>query len=507
MIKEHQLGDIEKQSILFLNIRSLRNHHDQLCCLIEKFKTKPIAIGLGETWLTDYDPIDSFKIDGYLPLITENRETKKGGGLVFLYAMILQANSSPLKKRKKLENYSIKLTNTQNNFELIFHIMYRPPSTKNSNFLVLFDELLEQLEVGNKNMILCGDFNKNISGNNNQLKNYKNLLENLGLQVNNLEPTRVTATTSTCVDHMISNSQYENKTIESNISDHFPILTLLDEKGCPSVMDAQNKKITTWVRNQSFLKNNFVLIRYLFFLNHMLQKIEFHWSIDKKLQTITENFHVALDRFAPYKKINFSKKSWINKECRKQRQKKNQLFKQWINPSTENRDKYKTQRNVCDKTIRNAKSAFNDQKTTNIENLRKIFSILRNLWSKTRQDTYCKLTADDFNDFFSIIGEKLANNFGENLQIKSNRFEKTFVFNPVTINETSTAIKNLKNSKSVGHDGISNITLKQALSVKSQPLTEVFNQGYFEEHYPEALKVARVIPIHKNGSVHDPGNY
>ena len=102
-------------------------------------------------------------------------------------------------------------------------------------------------------MILCGDFKTNISGNNNQVKNYKNLLENFGLQCNNLEPTRVTATTSTCIDHMISNSQYENKTIESNISDHFPIFTLLDEKVCPSVMDAQNKKITTWVRIYTFL--------------------------------------------------------------------------------------------------------------------------------------------------------------------------------------------------------------------------------------------------------------
>ena len=159
----------------------------------------------------------------------------------------------------------------------------------------------------------------------------------------------------------------------------------------------------------------------------MLQKIE--WSIDKKLQTITESFHVALDRFAPYKKINFSKKSWINKERQKQRQKKNQFFKQWIKrPSTENRDKHKTQRNVCDKTIRNAKIDFYDQKTTNIGNSKNFFSILRNLWSKTRQNTYCKLTADDFNDFFSIIGEKLANNFGENLQINSNRFQKNICF-------------------------------------------------------------------------------
>ena len=50
MIDEHQLGDIEQQSKLFLNIRSLRYHHDQLCCLLEIFKSKPIAIGLCETW-------------------------------------------------------------------------------------------------------------------------------------------------------------------------------------------------------------------------------------------------------------------------------------------------------------------------------------------------------------------------------------------------------------------------------------------------------------------------
>ena len=150
MTKEHQSGDIEKQSKLFLNIRSLRNHHDQLCCLIEKFKTKPIAIGLCETWLTDNDPIDSYKIDGYLPLITENRETKKGGGLAFFIRDDFTGEQFAVKKEQKLKNLSIKLTNTQNNFELIFHIMYRPPSTKNSDFLVLFDELLEQLEVGLK---------------------------------------------------------------------------------------------------------------------------------------------------------------------------------------------------------------------------------------------------------------------------------------------------------------------------------------------------------------------
>ena len=83
--------------------------------------------------------------------------------------------------------------------------MFWPPSTKNSDFFVLFDDLLEQVPE------------------------------------------------STCIDHIISKFHYEKKTIESNIIDHFPISTLLDEKICPSDMDAQNKKIRTWVRNYTFL--------------------------------------------------------------------------------------------------------------------------------------------------------------------------------------------------------------------------------------------------------------
>ena len=90
------------------------------------------------------------KLTDIYHLSQEIEKLKKEVVWRFLYAMISQANSSPLKKEKNLENFSIKLTNAQNKFELTFHIMYRPPSTKNSDFLVVFDELLEQLEVGKK---------------------------------------------------------------------------------------------------------------------------------------------------------------------------------------------------------------------------------------------------------------------------------------------------------------------------------------------------------------------
>ena len=65
----------------------------------------------------------------------------------------------------------------------------------------------------------------------------------------------------------------------------------------------------------------------------------------------------------------------------------------------------------------------------------------------------------------------------------------------------------MKNGNSTCLDGISNKTVKQTLPVINQPLTELFNQCFDEGYYPSDLKVARVIPIYKDGSVHDAGNY
>ena len=186
------------------------------------------------------------------------------------------------------------------------------------------------------------------------------------------------------------------------------------------------------------------------------------WSIDKKLQYLTESFNVALDRFAPHKKTSYFKKTWINEHCQREIRKKNVLFNKWIkNPTIVNHENYKKQRNLCDKTIRNAKISFYDQRTIGLGNSKRLFSTLRNLWSKERDTKTCKISATRFNEYFSSVGENLAKKFEKNLHINSSRVQNTFVFGPITTTETSKAIKNLKKSKSVCHDGISNQTFKQ----------------------------------------------
>ena len=51
--------------ILFLNIQSLRNHHDELKVLVASLKWQPYVVALCKTWLSDSDPLELYNLDGY----------------------------------------------------------------------------------------------------------------------------------------------------------------------------------------------------------------------------------------------------------------------------------------------------------------------------------------------------------------------------------------------------------------------------------------------------------
>ena len=77
-MEKNELLKVKDAFLLFLNIRSLRCHHDQLNAFIEGFSTKPLVIALCETWLTDNDPTSLYKIIGFSNIVTHNRSGQKG---------------------------------------------------------------------------------------------------------------------------------------------------------------------------------------------------------------------------------------------------------------------------------------------------------------------------------------------------------------------------------------------------------------------------------------------
>ena len=120
--------------------------------------------------------------------------------------------------------------------------------------------------------------------------------------------------------------------------------------------------------------------------------------------------------------------------------------------------------------------------------------------------------ANEFNAFFTNIGQKLAANietpnnkaFHDYLQ---NPCNNQFQFHPV-LNDDIIEIKDkLKPKSSKGHDRMSSTLIKKIKKEISEPLTYIINQCIVQHIFPDKLKLAKILPIYKKDNENLLENY
>ena len=78
---------------------------------------------------------------------------------------------------------------------------------------------------------------------------------------------------------------------------------------------------------------------------------------------------------------------------------------------------------------------------------------------------------------------------------------------PVTISEILEATKLLQDMKTPDHNGISSNFLKKIIFNIAKPLHHILQQSFEKGIVPSQLKIAKVIPIFKNGDRCNMDNY
>ena len=68
-------------------------------------------------------------------------------------------------------------------------------------------------------------------------------------------------------------------------------------------------------------------------------------------------------------------------------------------------------------------------------------------------------------------------------------------------------VNGLKPKKSCGIDDFSNVLLKRLVNVIKSPLCTVINKSLLSGVFPDAMKIAKVIPLFKGGDIVVPDNY
>ena len=247
------------------------------------------------------------------------------------------------------------------------------------------------------------------------------------------------------------------------------------------------------------------------------------------MSELIKNSINVLDKHFPLVKLSRSKardKPFMTAALKVSIRHKNKLHHKYLTNKTHvNKLIWQKYRRNLTNVLQNAEKLYIHKMvqnhSSNSQEMWKFFgSILNNKNDKNLNITKLKVNdkivtnqveiTNEFNHFFSNIGKNLAD------RIKSENNPELFLRNPiansiflneVTITELQNEINDLNAKKSCGHDDLSAKFIKIISPLLTVPLCKVINQALATGVYPDLLKIAKVIPIHKKGERDNVNNY
>ena len=298
------------------------------------------------------------------------------------------------------------------------------------------------------------------------------------------KPTRITKSSSTLIDNILTNvctKEINSGIFYSDITDHLPIFSLThnilrnkhgEENSVPNIKHLNPKNIASL--NKELAKIDW---------NTIFSSNDVEFTYDTFLTRFKQSFDniCKVEVSANRKKKNIPRQPWITRSLLKCINKKNKLYKAFCSKRDKPSElKFKKYRNKLHATLRAArKQYFGDLLQMNKNNLVKVWSIINSLIGKKNKDAFPSFfmknnekinkdqhIANEFNEYFSNIAsialEKLnktpKNHFSSYLY---NSCETTLYFAPTNESEIINVVKSFKNSYSTGFDELSTSLLKK----------------------------------------------
>ena len=513
-------------SIFYMNSRSLSGHfydiQDYLATLNHSFS----IYGFTETWFREAPP--SYVHMNDYNLVHSSRSIRPGGG-----AAMFISNSMNFHIREDLmpsqDDFETVFVEVQRNKarNLIIGIVYRAPGTSSDTFNTAFDFCLDKVTREGKLCYIMGDFNLNLLNwtDHRPTDDFVNAVFAYGFRPLVTKPTRITPHTATLIDNILTNSDLDTSAgiLYSDISDHYPLFQFTNS--CLQ---------RTGISDRSFISRD-INIQTMNSFKNDLGSID--WSdvyhaqdSDSAYEHFLSIFSSSYNHHFPLKlKTTVKPKKnqpWITQSIINSCLFKNRLHRRFVrNPSETNERRYKTYRNILTATIRSAKKMYYANKLDSTKgNMKGLWREINGILGKRKQnvlpDTFTDgdnllsnplEIANTFNEYFTDIGSSLANkipptdtHFTDSLH---NLNTSSFFLVPTTSQEIIKVGSTLKSGNSCGFDDISSTVVKYVLPIIAEPLSYIFNLSFLTATVPLSLKIAKIIPIYKNGEKHNTNNY
>ena len=349
------------------------------------------------------------------------------------------------------------------------------------------------------------------------------------------EPTRLTPTTASILDHVIVNTNLRDKVKEHGVidvgfSDH--LITYCSRGINAMSLDVSNFKFIRSFRDYSPLKLNRELSKISW--SNLLQSTDVNYC----LAEFTRLFNSAVDVVAPSRRVRVRSRSspWMNAHILSGIKLRDSLFSRFKRDRT-NLSLYSDYcriRNSVQRDIRFAKqSFFRAQVEEHKSNSDKLWNQLKTLGYKSKSNASSIVLDKDgtkvfdpfsvasiFNQFYSTVASDLVSK----LPMPSGLFDTSsyafrsfyrrlsgsstsFTLSPVSRGFILKQLRSLNPHKAIGLDGISPRLLRDSADAIMEPVSHIINISILTETVPASFKQAKVVPLFKKGNRSDPGNY
>lgn len=401
-------------------------------------------------------------------------------------------------------------------FKAVIINVYRQPQGDFNLFLQTISTALDLVQ-SYKYIILGGDFNIKFNLNCEQTKALHDICDTLTLKSTVNFLTRG----NNRLDNVFSNIEPEN-TITSKIS-----LPFSDHAGIDFTISTMNNNEVTVNNHHKFYRPITCKGKNAFFEALSSTDWEFvHGSIvnsNEKFNLFHNHIVQSFYSSFPTKCTNEINKNerninWFTNELKLKRNTLNLLHEVYLNnPTRENKIAFVNYRKIYRQKISDSKTKAHSDFIANSGNISKASWQVINSRRKIENSVTCPKSPDEANIYFVNIAEKLVktapviNNVDAITLLEFSRTMSSttthFSFNHVTFNQVRDVIRSLPNKKTRDAHDLSVSVIKDVREVIIYPLTKIFNECIDSSIFPDALKLAKVIPIHKKGDKNDLNNY
>ena len=547
-------------STLSLNVRTLGNKIENMRGNIN-FYNKFDVLLLNETNCIKEklaNGISDIILPGFHDPIIQNpiRQSGKGGGLaLYVNKRVCDDGDDivPFCPYSETENNSgefqfVKLLECKGHRKtVILGNVYRTPSKSPEKFNNYFNIILQKLNTNryaNKIKYIVGDFNQDLIKYDDNL-DCQNLIDNAhnhGFVQLVSRPTRITDHSATLIDHVYTNN------LDSALSCNIITLDLSDHLATHTKISLGTSTHASRIATANSAKNDtetrmFNEANHETFKNSINAETWHEISADMNAQTAYNKFEeIYLKHYNDAYPLKCNKvrrnneranpKPWILPWLENACARKQNAYHLFVKtPTPENKAKYEKLNSFCEKHVDLAKTKYRKAYFDRYQqDSRKQWQMINSLLGRKKKNidihklTNCDGTiangpasiADSFNKYFSSIASNLKQSSGKNptqnnstdgfRQFLNGTVSRSIYLDKVGAGEIHKIIKSFKN-KSTRDTKIEALKIANSSHVFTSVLAVVINKSFEQGLFPEQMKVAKVVPIHKEGSRTEVGNY